>query len=217
MTLASSFLEVLFQILIPLPPALTAFIIAVIACSSELLSTKYPQTFTFLLDKSRTLYFYAALYGICAVLFFIALNSAGNNGTLRLSDWGLDSSWKIAFFSGLSIRAFLHIRLFSVIISSQPIPLGTETLAYIFEPSLLRQIDIDEFDAIRSFIEPSVISHPDLAQVKSIIKDNIPSRLSEGEKSAFIADVEKSMSVPSAMELFVRSFGKRSFKRVFPN
>jgi len=121
-----------------------------------------------------------------------------------------------AIFVGVSTRAFLHIRLVKVSVGSQSFPIGIETFMYLFEPWLLRGIELDEFNAVREFIDKSQGHYTDLNVVKQKIGGNIPPNLPEDERIAFLRDMHDKRTVPEAMELYLIYFGKKSFERVFP-
>jgi hypothetical protein len=135
---------------------------------------------------------------------------------ITLEGFGVDNPWVQALVLGLSVKALLHIRLFSVTVGAQPLPIGVETIVQIFEPWLLKSVDIDEFNGVRTFLDEKARIYTDLNQVRMLINNNIPQSLPGLEKTAFIADVDKASSVIVAMELYLRLLGKGSFNRVFP-
>lgn len=226
--------------------ALTALVIATVFAWMELITSKYPQTWTLIL-RCRSLWMYSVIYGLLAfgvVLGYEALTSSkaiqlsgtgqstntpsdksksgetaktgdlGKNSTNSV-DTGQKPTWLTAIFVGLAAKALLHIRLFTVTTGSQAVPVGTETLVMLFEPWLLRNIELYDFNVVRDYIGKRVSLYQDLADVKTRITSRIPIHAKE-EKRAFELDVENSADVIGAMELYLRSFGVDTYDRVFP-
>ncbi len=116
---------------------------------------------------------------------------------------------------GISAKAFLHIRLFNVNIGSQSFPIGIESFVYLFEPWLLRKIELDEFNAVREFVETLVTSEMSLESVKRKIENNITPIFPKNEKAAFLSDLNEKKTLTRCLELYLTFFGRKSFKRVF--
>ena len=196
-------------------PSLLAFLIASIIASLELITSKYPRTF-FLLKNSRALYLYAFIYGAIGGGVLLGLQSLIDAKLVKLEGLGLSNAWVQALVVGLSVKAFLHIRLFSVNVAQQSFPVGVETIVQLFEPWLLRTIELDHFNAGRNFVGSRAAKFPDPNSVKNTIKANVPPTFSSPEKAAFSADVDKATTVVEMMELFLGFLGRGSFDRVFP-
>jgi len=196
-------------------PPLLSFIIGALVAHIELITSKYPRTF-FLLKKSLALYAYTSIYGILSLIGMLVLESLIRTQVISLEGLGISSRWIQAVVVGVSTKALLHIRLFKVSFRNLSFPVGVETFVFLFEPWLLRTIDLDEFNAVRDFIALAENRYTDLNDVKTKIEDNIPPTLSNLEKAAFLTDLKEKDTVPEAMELYLQSFGKRSFERVFP-
>ena len=196
------------------PPVL-AFAIGAFIAVLELLTSKYPRTF-FLLNKCAALYGYAAIYGLIAFGVMLGLDYLIAEKTVTLQGFGLSNPWWRAVAVGLSVKAFLHLRIFSVGVGGQSFPIGTETLVQLFEPWLLRTMELYHFNEGRNFIASRAAKYPDINLVKTKIKANVPATFSAADKAAFIADIDKAPSVDDAMELFINFLGTRTFDRVFP-
>ena len=136
-------------------------------------------------------------------------------GTIKLEGLGLSSKWLQAVVVGVSAKAFLHIRLFNVNIGTQSFPIGIESFVYLFEPWLLRKIELDEFNAVREFVEAAITDDMILENVKRRIEDNIPPSFPKNEKAAFLSDLSEKTSVTGCLELYLSFFGRKSFNRVF--
>lgn len=196
-------------------PPLLSFIIGALVAHIELITSKFPRTF-FLLKKSFALYAYTLIYGFLSFIVMLVLESLTSAGIISLEGIGISNQWIQALVVGFSTKALLHIRLFKVTFGNQSFPVGVETFVFLFEPWLLRTIDLDEFNAVRDFIALAKNRYSDINAVKTKIEDNIPPTLSNLEKTAFLTDLNEKESVSEAMELYLQSFGKRSFERVFP-
>lgn len=197
-----------------LPPFIS-FIIGTLVAGIELITSKYPRTF-FLLNKSWALYAYTIIYGILSFGVMLAISSLVGAKIIKLEGLGISNMWVQAVVVGVATKAFLHIRVFNVSIGSQSFPVGIETFVYMFEPWLLRTIELDEFNAIRKFIDIAQSRYSALNDVIQKIKNNIPQKLSKVEKSAFPSDLSEKTTVSEAMELYLQYFGKKSFERIFP-
>lgn len=198
-------------------PPLLSFFIAATVTLLELITSKYPRTSFLLLKRSHWLYVYVAIYGAISFAVTIAFKwLIQTQEEITVTGLAISNPWAQAVIVGLSVKAFLHIRLFAVTVGSQAFPVGVETLVQLFEPWLLRTIDLDEFNAMKDFIADYQQHYDALGPVKDKIKQNIPTNLPKEEKSAFLADLDEKEGVGEAMELYLQSFGKTSFKRVFP-
>src|SRR5262249_38619671 len=123
-----------------------------------------------------------------------------------------------------SVKAFLHIRFFNVpapTTGSTPIPVGLETLVYIFEPWFLRTIDLKEFNGVRSFLDPWVQKYPDADTVLQSIRKNLFTE----EHNFIMKDVERALHDPNpdsskkvldALEIYLKNMGRESLVRAFP-
>lgn len=200
-----------------LGPALLSFALATSLAALELITSKYPRTFS-LLRRSWAFYTYAIIYGIIAFCVMLAIGALVKSGTVKLEGLGLSSVWVQAVVVGVTFKAFLHIRLFSVSIGAESFPVGVETLVQLFEPWLQRTIELDHFNALRNYIAPRALKYTDLDLVKKQIAQNLPPSMSmEGaEGKAFLADVQQASSVTEAMRLYMTSVGRRLFDSVFP-
>ena len=195
------------------PPVL-AFCVATFLSLLELVTSKYQQT-SFLLRKSVAFYLYGIIYGLLALGATLGLGALSAAGTFKLEGLGMSNVWMRAIAIGISFKALLHIRLFSVTTGSGAFPIGVETLVQFFEPPLTRRILLDQFNAMQAFIDPRAKKYNVLAKVKGDISDNVPA-LPAQERTAFLADVEKAATVTEAMRLYLALVGRPGFDRVFP-
>ncbi len=197
-----------------------AFLVAFVFTLSELLSSKYAMTFSFL-KKSKSLYFYGALYGLFSVFFFYGLDTVGIYSCLVIPI--LSNIWVQAAVTGLVTKALLHVNILRV----DSVPIGFETLVYIFEPRLLWQIALDEYDARQIFIRDTRNRYPNFEDGLARISENIPRSIDSELADSFLEDLDYKIYVEYtgesdearlifAMDLFLVTYGMQSFKRAFP-
>lgn len=195
-----------------LSAALFAGMLAFVITLIELATSKYPRTCHFLFKKSWKFYSYSIIYGAIAFVFMLWLS---DSGLIKLEGVGISNIWIQSILVGISTNALLHIRLFSVTAGSQSFPIGIETILQVFEPWLLTEIKLEEFNAVKEFIGNAETKYSNLDTVKTKIMANIPS-ISDKDKVIFKLDLDTKTTVSEAMELYLREFGKKSFIRIFP-
>jgi hypothetical protein len=200
-----------------LGPALLSLVLATSLAALELITSKYPRTLS-LLRHSWAFYAYGIVYGIIAFCVMLGLRALVKSGTVKLEGLGLANPWVQALATGVTFKALLHIRLFSVSIGAESFPVGVETLVQLFEPWLLRTIELDHFNALRNYIAPRAQKYIDLDLVKKQIAQNLPPSMSAdgAEGKAFLADVQRAGSVSEALRLYMNAVGRRLFDSVFP-
>lgn len=192
-----------------------AFIIAALFAWLELITANYPRTSFLLIRKSWALYVFIIVYGLISGLTMLGLEWLTETKVIVIQSPAILHWWVQALIIGISTKALLHIRLFSVNVGMQSFPVGVETVVQLFEPWLLRTIELDEFNAVRSFIELYQDQGIPLDEVKILIKAELPPRMELAEKNAFLFDLNDAQEITAAMELYLRSFGKKSFLRIF--
>jgi hypothetical protein len=197
-------------------PAAVAFVLAAAISLSELLTTQYPRTSFLILRRSRALYTYALAYGVIALVVMLLLETLTDSKVIQLEGFGLSSPWIRAIAVGVTVKAFLHLRLFNVSVGSQSVPVGLETLVQFFEPALLRTILLDEFTAVRAYVAMRALGYPSLEAVKTRAKEEIPPTLPNQERAAFSNDIDRATSVVQVMEHVLRFLGRKNLDRVFP-
>lgn len=216
---------------------LTAFAIAAFFALAELVTTKYPRTIGLFWRQSRALWVYAIVYGLIALLFAIAYTPLTKAGVLRFETFAdvpapgdsaiasgsksiSELTWLTAIMIGLSTKALLHIRLFSVPSTGkqEAFPVGTETLVQIFEPWLLRTILLDEYNAVSTYLKAKAARYPVLANVQREMVDNLPpaNGFPQAERAALEVDIKQAVSVRSAMESYLRVLGATALNKSFP-
>lgn len=197
-----------------LGPAVLAFVIAACETWLELVTTKYPRTFRFLLWNGL-LYGYCFIYGAIAAGVTLAFPALSAAGALQLGGMA-QNPWLQGAAVGVAVKSVLHIRLFTI----QSVPIGLETLVLLFEPWLLQSIDFAEFTSVRRFLRARADAYTNPADPaqslkagKDAVLNNLPRSINRG---AFQIDLDKCTSMIGAMELYLRECGEQVFDLVFP-
>lgn len=129
-------------------------------------------------------------------------------------------TWLAAIMIGLSTKALLHIRLFSVPSTGkqEAFPVGTETVVQIFEPWLLRTILLDEYNAVSTYLKAKAARYPVLADVQREMVGNLPAAngFPQAERAALEVDIRQAASVRLAMEFYLRVLGVTALNKLFP-
>ena len=195
------------------------FLVAFVFTLTELLSNEYPMTFRFL-KKSKSLYGYGASYGLTSIAFLWTMHYLGLYSCLMTTIFG--NIWVQAIVMGLITKALLHVSIFR----ADSIPIGLETFANIFEPRLLKQIGLDEYNARQRFVRATQARYPILDVVLALMTQNVPRNdliLAE----TFLADLDYKLFVEFsgesdetkiifAMNMYLVEFGIQTFEITYP-
>ena len=199
---------------VPLGPLAVTFAIASLVTALELVTSKYPRTARFCI-KSPWFYVYFAIYGVLGAGALALLPLVGSQVTIE--GVGLTNPWVKAAFVGLSIKAFLHIRIFSVSTGpGESFPFGLKSFVQLFEPWMLRTIELDHYSAQSDFISPRAAKCATLAAAQASAKANAPPALSTAEKAAFDADIDQAASPAQAIAAYLKYSGIKLTERTFP-
>lgn len=190
---------------------LLAFLIALAITLAELVTSRYPRTFSFLV-RSVTLWAYGLVYALAAGVITSVLR-VQTGGAETSPAVGLSNPWVQAAAVGMTTKAFFHIRFFS---TPGGTPVGVESIVALFEPWLLRLVQFEEFERVREYVQPRASRIGDLGGAQRTILDNLPPDLSDQEKGALATDLAKTTTPLQAMELYLRFAGRRGFARLFP-
>lgn len=195
-------------------PFVVAFAVAFAVTLVELVTRKYPRTI-FLLTGSISLYAYGVIYGFIAAGIDAMLPAISDQATV--SGVAISNPWVRAIAIGLSVKAFLHIRFFDVTTGpGKSFPVGVETFVQLFEPWLLRSIDLDHFSATRGFLQSRIAAYPDAATARARALANIPSSFDASERAAFENDLSSATTTERVMEAYLTIVGRKIFLSVYP-
>jgi hypothetical protein len=189
-----------------------SFVIAALVTALELITSKYPRTARFCV-KSPWFHAYFVIYGLLgagALALLPVLTQVTFEGV------GLSNPWVKAAFVGLSVKAILHIRIFSVTTGpGQSFPFGLESFVLLFEPWMLRTIELDHFSEQSDFIKPRAARCANLAAAQASANANVPP-LSSADKIAFAADIGQALSPEQVIADYLKYAGVKLTEKTFP-
>ena len=191
-----------------------AALIAVAVVGLELITTQYPRTSIFVF-RSGWFYAYVISYGLIAALVYLLLPLIGAQVTM--TGIGLGNPWVQAVVTGLSVKALLHIRIFNV--STGPgrdFPVGLETIVLLFEPWLLRSLELDHFSELMAFVTPRAARCADVAAARQLATNNIPNTFLPAEKAALAADIARATTSGDVIVAYISYVGIKLAGGVFP-
>ena len=198
---------------VPPGPLVLALSVATVVTALELVTSKYPRTSRFCL-KSIWFYLYVVIYGLLAAGALALLPLIGSE--VKIEGIGLTNPWVQAAFVGLSVKAFLHIRLFSVSTGpDQSFPFGLESFVQLFEPWMLRTIELDHYAEQSAFVEPLAGRYPAVDAARTKAKNNPPPALSKSESDAFESDIDHAPTSAEIIKVYLKLAGIRLTQRVF--
>jgi hypothetical protein len=198
-----------------LGPLLLAFAVAAVIATMELITSRYARTLS-LLKRCPTLYGYGVIYGLISVGVLLGLDTLVKTGIVSVQGLELSNAWVRAILVGLTLKAFLHLSLFTVTAGSNSVPVGIETVVQLFEPLLVRGIDVYHYCAVQDLIAPRAARYNDLPDVKNRILNPMPKFLPPEQQTSFAGDVNAAQTVKEAMEMCLNVLGKGLFERRFP-
>jgi hypothetical protein len=169
-------------------PLLSATI-AVVVTALELITTKYPRTSVFVFH-SGWFYVYILIYGAIAAVAYLLLPLVG--APVNMTGSGFANPWIQAAIAGFSVKALLHIRIFNVSTGPEKdFPVGLETIVLLFEPWLLRSVELDVFGELMGFVTPRAARCATVDAARQQAVSNIPNMFSPAEKAALTADIAR--------------------------
>ena len=191
-----------------------AFSVATVVTALELITSKFPQTYKFVL-QSRWFYFYVAIYGLLgaatlALLPFL-MDQVKNQGGV------FGDPWVRAVLVGLSIKALMHLRIFTVSPGpGQSFPVGLETIVQLFEPWMTRQIENDHYVGVADFIKPRARKLRTLRKARDLAKSSIPSTFDDKVKAALTDDINRATTPAAVVRDYLKYVGVRLTEKTFP-
>ena len=199
---------------IPIAHLAVAFAVASSVTAIELITSRYPRTARFALS-STWFYVYFLVYGVLAAAGLALLPCSAP----QVSTGGIGASnpWTQAALIGFSVKAILHIRIFAVSTGpGQSFPVGLESFVQLFEPWLLRTIELDHYSAQSKFIAPRAAAYPHVDDARTQSKNNPPPGLSPAEKAVFEADIDQANTVGPGDRRLPEIFRDRADRKHVP-
>jgi hypothetical protein len=191
-----------------------AFAVGTLVTAVELLTSQYPRTATFAL-KSIWFYVYVIIYGVLAAGALALLPLVSDQVTFE--GIGAGNPWIKALLIGFSVKAVLHIRIFAVTTGpGQSFPVGLESFVQLFEPWMLRELELDHFSTQRAFIAPRAARFSDLEDARLQAKNNPPPGLSTAERAVFEADIDQAANAAQVIAAYLKYSGIKLTRDTFP-
>lgn len=196
-------------------PYVLAGIIASIISFFGLMTEKFPRTYFLIINPRNSLYpyVYSTVYGAAAFVTAALITELIKNKTLQIDGLYLQSTWARSIYIGVATRSFLNISLFSIGDKS----VGMKSLVDIIEPRILKQVLLDEHDALSRYISPAMKKHNgNLRTLKSKAIKDIPEDLFDDKE--FAAIKASIMSTETSRMVFIRylkTMGKKNYERLF--
>jgi hypothetical protein len=189
------------------------FMVAALVTAIELITSKYPRTARFAL-KSVWFYAYIVIYGVLGAIALALVPLL--DGQVTVEGFGSHNPWIKAALIGFSVKAVLHIRVFSVSTGpGQSFPVGLETFVLLFEPWMLRTIELDHYNEQDEFIQPRARRCHGVATTRTRAKNNPPPSLSDAEKVAFKADIDQAAKPVQVIAAYLKYAGIRLTTKTF--
>jgi len=200
----------------------TAFVLASAITWLNLITDKYPRTWTLFVWKSSGIWLYALTYGVLAAVLFCLLTFVIDVSELsitiqsRYGELKPPAGWTLSIIIGVFIKTFLKFNLFTYNFGKDQIPVGLEWLSSKIENYFTRTIEIDEFRAVKDTVKKSASHYQNFSAVKSAIKKGIPKfHMDQAESEAFEWELDKNNNIEDALELYLRTVGPKLFKSTF--
>lgn len=191
-----------------------AFAVAAFVTGVELLSSEYARTVPFAV-RSIWFYTYVLIYGILGAIALAILPLVSDQVTI--TGVGANNPWIKALLVGFTVKALLHIRVFSVTTGpGQSFPVGLESFVQLFEPWLLKELQLDHYTKQTAFIAPRAQRFAGPIDARNVAKGNPPPGLSTAEKVVFDADVDQAASAAQVIAVYLKYSGIRLTSITFP-
>lgn len=194
---------------------LIAGIVAFLIQLGELYFTKYPNTIELFIKKTSKIYAYSFMYGIAGVILMLILLLFVDVQVLA-ADNPLGNIYLQALLVGLTVKGLLEINFFSFRVGSQSVPAGLKTVTQIFEPYFTKQLDLEEYNYSKEYVDQRAATYPDLEKIKKSIRDNAHAGINDQDFQVFLIDLGRNETASEALRFYLERFGKKNFDRVFP-
>jgi hypothetical protein len=199
---------------IPIGLLSLTFAVAALVTAIELITSKYPRTAQFAL-KSSWFYVYVVIYGLLGAIGLALLPLVGDQVTTE--GIAINNPWAKAALIGFSVKAILHIRIFAVSTGpGQSFPVGLESFVQLFEPWMLRTLELDHYSEQSAFITPRAAKFANVADARTQAKTNPPPGLSAAERAVFDADIDQAANAAQVIAAYLKYSGIRLTKTTFP-
>jgi hypothetical protein len=194
---------------------LIAGIVAFLVQLGELYFTKYPNTIELFIKKTSKIYAYSFMYGIAGVVLMLIMLFFVDVQVLA-TDTPFSNIYIQAVLVGLTVKGLLEINFFSFRVGSQSVPAGLKTLTQIFDPYFSKQLDLEEYNYSKEYVDQRAAKYQELDKIQKSIKDNAHAGLNDQDFQVFLIDLSRNETPSEALRFYLERFGKKNFDRVFP-
>ena len=199
---------------VPIGPLCLTFAVASFVTGVELLTSQYPRTARFAL-RSSWFYVYILIYGVLGATALALLPLVADQVTTE--GIGSANPWIKAALIGFSVKAVLHIRIFAVSTGpGQSFPVGLESFVQLFEPWMLRTLELEHYNKQNAFIAPRAQKLTDVATARAQAKANPPPGHTPPVKAAFEADIDQSVTPAQVIAAYLKYAGIGLTMTTFP-
>lgn len=188
-----------------------AFIVAFTLVVLELITSSYPRVGRFLFSIPL-FYAYVLPYAVLSTCAFALIDHFEAQKIIDLGPLNHDLAQAITL--GIVTKSLVNLKLFSVRLGAETLPVGPDILFKIYEPWLLGSIELEMDNRIISFATATAKPLPTPEAIDKF-KQNIPPSYPPDLKGALQVDVEAMDTVHDVFHLFIISFGIAHFTRVF--
>jgi hypothetical protein len=139
------------------------------------------------------------------------------NDQVTIEGIGTTNPWIKACLVGFSVKAVLHIRIFTVSTApGQSFPVGLESFVQLFEPWMLRSLELDHYYAQSAFIAPRAAKFATVADARTQASANVPPGLSPADTAAFNADIGQATTPAQVIAAYLKYAGVKLTQSTFP-
>ncbi|BDI29195.1 hypothetical protein CCAX7_12460 [Capsulimonas corticalis] len=95
-------------------------------------------------------------------------------------------------------------------------PIGTETVAKLFEDPLLGEIELYHHNKLRAFLKPYIAKYTNVEEVRKIITDDIPAKWTLDKRAEVLQNFKEAETVNVVFDRYFNLNGKASIEALFP-
>lgn len=106
----------------------------------------------------------------------------------------------------------MHMRIAAI----DDTPIGTETVAKLFEDPLLGEIELYHHNKLRAFLKPYIAKYTNVEEVRKIITDDIPAKWTLDKRAEVLQNFKEAETVNVVFDRYFNLNGKASIEALFP-
>jgi len=196
---------------------LLAAVIAFTVQFCELYFTKYPNTIELFIGKTWKIFGYSLMYGIAGAIMMLLVLFYLDGSVVTGENTPVNNVFLQACVVGITVKGLLEINCFSFKNGTTESPIGLKTLTQLFEPYFIGQLEMEEYNYTKEYVDQRISKYPDLVVIKQMIKNNSHVDSNKKDFTTFLIDLDEIGTTPSeALLFYLERFGRKNFDRVFP-